>query len=60
MPESLRYGLSDVIPAKKSQLTADAIQGPWTAWFFVCDMSNPKKHRCLVPKDIAGAGAFRD
>lgn len=56
----LRYGLSDVIPAKKSQLTADAIQGPWTAWFFVCDMSNPKKHRCLVPKDIAGAGAFRD
>ncbi len=56
----LRYGLSDVIPAQKSQLTADAIQGPWTAWFFVCDMSNPKKHRCLLPKDIAGGGAFRD
>lgn len=56
----LKYGLSDVIPARKSQLTADAIQGPWTAWSFVCDMSNPKKQTCLPPKNIAGGGAFRD
>lgn len=55
-----RYGLSDVIAPGKSQLTADAIEGSWSAWFFVCDMSNPKKRACLVPKDIAGGGAFRD
>ena len=55
-----RYGLSDVIAPRKTQVTADAIQGAWTAWYFVCDMSNPKKQTCLPPKDIAGAGAFRN
>ena len=60
MPESPQVWPQRRHTRQKSQLTADAIQGPWTAWFFVCDMSNPKKHRCLVPKDIAGAGAFRD
>jgi hypothetical protein len=55
-----RYGSSDIIPSKKSQMTADAIQGPWTAWYFVCDMSDPKKYRCLVPKDIAGSAPHRE
>lgn len=54
-----RYGLSDVIRPHKSQLTADAIEGPWTAWFFTCDMSNPKKQACIVPQDIAGSGVQR-
>lgn len=55
-----RYGLSDIIAPGKSQLTADAIDGSWSAWFFVCDMSHPKKQACLVPQDLAGAGPFRD
>lgn len=55
-----RYGLSDVIPPHRYQMTADAIQGPWTAWYFVCDMSNPKRQTCLSPKEIAGAAPFRD
>lgn len=55
-----RYGSSDTIPSKKSQLTADAIQGPWTAWYFVCDMSDPKKYHCLVPNDMAGSAPHRE
>lgn len=48
----VRYGSSDKIASGKSQITADAIEGAWNAYYFVCDVHDPKRSSCITPKVI--------
>ena len=48
----VRYGSSDRIAPGKSQITADAIEGAWNAYYFVCDVHDPQRAACITPRLI--------